>query len=540
MADTTAHDNVYDRLKEKVAQYTDTTVAREWLDRNHPRVRELFENATVRNFVFEPIKGVFEVRGDDNESEIRMVITAVAVANMVMAGLPGKMGVGVLVSMALEGWMAWVIATRVGIVVDKISDIWKYFGLLAGIVLTVIVGFKELLGLAFSLVSTVLPGVNPLVFAELLVTNLVGVLFWIGFREAASNGSFRIPWRMMLWIGRETKDLFVFQFNIIRKNLSLSKLRMMGQRLKAWLSGDILSDKPRLRGEVFATAAMAWLLAREFERFDGPVGQEFIGAIRDRYPDLANASLDQIADRMAEYDPDQLAGVIQMIKGRLFERLVVQHENADGDAWRAVIQEDQSYPGSDITLINEDTGEIVEVSLKATYSTGYIESALQHYPDDPIMATREVAEHFDGDPRVDGSHFSNAELNNITESNFEELLDRIAPVQADQVAATGVAGKTITILWPFVIAYLRHRISYDQLEKAFKRVMGEAGVALAARVSYAMILGPIFAWYLLARGLMGLTRAASEPSQEVGPAPIKRRLIWQGRAAPMAAPSTAL
>ncbi len=39
--------------------------------------------------------------------------------------------------------------------------------------------------------------------------------------------------------------------------------------------------------------------------------------------------------------------------------------------------------------------------------------------------------------------------------------------------------------------------------------MGEAGVALAARVSYAVVLGPVFAWYLLARGVIGLTQAAA-------------------------------
>ena len=45
-----------------------------------------------------------------------------------MLGLPGKMGVGVYVVMALEGWMAFCIARHVGFRVRKPSDIWKYFG----------------------------------------------------------------------------------------------------------------------------------------------------------------------------------------------------------------------------------------------------------------------------------------------------------------------------------------------------------------------------------------------------------------------------
>ena len=48
--------------------------------------------------------------------------------------------------MALEGWMAWVIATRVGISLRRVSDIWTYFDLLAGVVLTIVWLFKVLLG----------------------------------------------------------------------------------------------------------------------------------------------------------------------------------------------------------------------------------------------------------------------------------------------------------------------------------------------------------------------------------------------------------
>lgn len=106
--------SLFDRLSAKLRQYSDTSAAYEWLESNQARVAALFENVTLRDFVFEPLKGVFAVQGRDGEREIRQAITAVAVANMVMAGLPGKLGVGVFVSMALEGWMAWVIATRVG------------------------------------------------------------------------------------------------------------------------------------------------------------------------------------------------------------------------------------------------------------------------------------------------------------------------------------------------------------------------------------------------------------------------------------------
>jgi hypothetical protein len=36
-------------------------------------------------------------------------------------------------------------------------------------------------------------GLNPMILAELVVTNLVGVLFWVGFEEAKLNGSSLFP-----------------------------------------------------------------------------------------------------------------------------------------------------------------------------------------------------------------------------------------------------------------------------------------------------------------------------------------------------------
>ena len=68
--------------------------------------------------------------------------------------------------------------------------------------------------------------------------------------------------------------------------------------------------------------------------------------------------------------------------------------------------------------------------------------------------------------------------------------------------------KALGSLWPFVMAYIRKRISYEQLEEALEKGLGESGVSLASRLSYGVILGPVFAWYLLAKGVLSLTRSA--------------------------------
>jgi hypothetical protein len=76
-------------------------------------VAALFENIKLRDFVFEPFKQVFDIPGNNQEAKIKTVITLVALVNMVLAGLPGKMGVGVIVSMGLEAFMAYKIAIGV-------------------------------------------------------------------------------------------------------------------------------------------------------------------------------------------------------------------------------------------------------------------------------------------------------------------------------------------------------------------------------------------------------------------------------------------
>jgi hypothetical protein len=515
-----------DQFDERLSAYRSTDEPQGWLDRNWKRAKELFSNVQLRDFVFEPIKGVFTTAGTDDASVIRQTITMVAVANAVMAGLPGKMGVGVAVSIALEGWMAYVIASRVGIVLRSVSDVWKYFGLLAAIAGVILIGIRAGLGLAFSLFSIV-PGLNPMILAELIVTNLVGVLFWIGFEEAKATGSFTVPFRALERIGTETKGLASFQWNTIRNNLSPSALMQMGARLKTWLTGEIPVDRAVLRGYVAPAVLMAYLLESRHQELQGPIGHEFLEAIRDRHPQLREASVEQITDHMRENynSPEQIMGELNLIKGKLFERLVALYENGDSDQWRAVLHEDESYPGSDIVFLNEETGQSVEVSLKATDNPYYVETALLKYPDIPLLTTEEVTHFFAGDARVTGAALTDEELTQVTSENFDRMLAQLTALDVVGAAATGVGVGTAIGLWPFVVAFLRERISQQQLEQAFVATLGESGVALAARVSYALLLGPVFAWYMLARGVMGLTRLAQPQS----PSPSNRKIEWHGK-----------
>ena len=45
--------------------------------------------------------------------------------------------------------------------------------------------------------------------------------------------------------------------------------------------------------------------------------------------------------------------------------------------------------------------------------------------------------------------------------------------------------------------------------------LGDSGVRLAARLSYAVILGPIFAWYLLARSVLMIVKGVDRTPRKV-------------------------
>jgi len=61
---------------------------------------------------------------------------------------------------------------------------------------------------------------------------------------------------------------------------------------------------------------------------------------------------------------------------------------------------------------------------------------------------------------------------------------------------------------------------YEQLEEALEKGLGDSGVSLASRLGYGVILGPVFAWYLLAKGVLSLTRSAESSAS-------KKRILSQ-------------
>jgi hypothetical protein len=512
--------DLYDLFREKLKAFTDPEVinqAKEWFKFHFKKIETLFTYASVRDFVFEPIKGVFKIPGEREEASARSIITQVAVVNAVIAGLPGSLGVGVYVSIALEFWMAFAISQAVGLSLTKDEAIKTVLVWAAGAGM-ILIGFKVILNLLFPIVTTLMPVAGfGTAATQLIVTNLFGVMFWVMFEEVRANRKFQFPMTSVKRLGQELTLLLKHQYQFTGKLFNFANLTIMGKRFIAWFSGDIDTDIPKLRGELAATAAMMALLQGNELYFDSPLGTEFIQSIRDRYPDLADASIGEISVHMSQYAPEQMVGVISLIKGKLFERMVAHYENNDSDDWKAVLHTDEQYPGSDLIFENEVTGEIVEVSLKATDNLGYLESSLLKYPEFPIVSTDEVAGLFGDSTIVMKSGISNQEITQVTKENFSALLDTVDRADALTVAGAGVGAYAFVTLWPFVVARIRNRIDAEQLETVCSKVLPETGKLLATRLSFALLFGPVYAWWLLARGVMLLSDSsiAKSPSTRV-------------------------
>jgi len=108
------------------------------------------------------------------------------------------------------------------------------------------------------------------------------------------------------------------------------------------------------------------------------------------YPNMA-AEI-SLTDWAAGKSQDEVSGVVNGIKGKLFEMRYVDALNNSllPDGYTAELALSATQPGWDIA-ISGPYGDVVKVlQAKATDSAGYVKSALERYPDIDVVTTDEV------------------------------------------------------------------------------------------------------------------------------------------------------
>lgn len=133
-----------------------------------------------------------------------------------------------------------------------------------------------------------------------------------------------------------------------------------------------------------------------------------------------DASESQLSDYLASYEPEQLKGIANNVKGIFHELLFVDKYNKQNADTYAAIFEKTNHPGADVQIFSNYNDEVLgEFQLKASDSVDYINSHFEKYPDTNVLATDELASTIDN---ISSSGISNSE---ITE-NIDQILDQIS------------------------------------------------------------------------------------------------------------------
>lgn len=127
-------------------------------------------------------------------------------------------------------------------------------------------------------------------------------------------------------------------------------------------------------------------------------------AIRRSDKDLTTATVEEVSKYVSAFTPTQLQGFTNNVKGIYHEIKFADLENTDGDLIEAELYELTNHPGSDVRLINTETGAVTDIQLKATDSDSSIAQHFERYPDIELRATEEVAAAL---PDVESSGLSN-------------------------------------------------------------------------------------------------------------------------------------
>jgi len=446
-----------------------------------------------------------------DEAVFRFIIAA-SVFIGVLVGLPGTLGWGLIAAQAVELVMALYIARMVGLIKPEKFDfsdpslIPEFLKLIiaTGITSVVIFGgiFKFVLNSVWNVMGNI-PIVGAASAAAAIVTTLFyGLflyLFFLEIRDFKPNETLslraipRILSRSFTYTRKISKSLGQL---IFRDTPKLFK-EVSNNIQDAW--NGVFTVRARIKGEIFLAGSLAYLLQGNHHGLEGPFGQLWLQAWREAFPSklASNADSEEIRTMALNYEADELQRVQQNVTSKFYEIVETKHENADGDVWSAKLLESQNHPVSDARFFNSETGQEYEINYKFTENKHYIESHIQDHPEVPVVAPPEVAEKINS-PLVIGGQFSHEEISEISEHNFDVLLEKSHEIYLQEGAgAAGIATLGFHML-PYLVAYKRGNITLKQLQLALKTFAPTITGRSLNRIAMLTLLGPVYGMFLVA------------------------------------------
>jgi hypothetical protein len=443
---------------------------------------------------------------EGHDKKVFRFIIAASVFNGILVGLPGTLGWGVIAAYAVEVLMALQIARMVGLIEPNekfpLSKILKLIPATGITALTVAYGFKAVLNIVFSVMANIAPVGWAAGSAAIFTTLFYGFFIYLAFIEINnfSRGdklSFRSIKRILGHALTYTREIFKSLAKLIFKDSPRLFIEVRENVSDAW--NGVVNVQGRIKGEIFLAGCLAYLLQGNFRGLEGPFSQLWLQSWLLAFPNklASDAGPVEIKALAESYDGDAFDRVRQNVTSKFYEVLETTHENIDGDVWSAKLIEAQNNPVSDAIFFSSETGNAYEINYKFTENKHYIESHIQEHPDVPVIAPPEIAEKIN-DPLVIGGHFEHETVLDISEQNFEALLEKSHDLYLEAgAAAAGIINLGIYIL-PFLIAYKRGKITRDQLAEALKKFSPNIAARTINRIAMLTLLGPVYGMFLVA------------------------------------------
>ena len=115
--------------KKKKKSFLKLGELRKFYEGYRDRIKPLFENDNLQKYILGSFSDLWEKTLEFTEikedKEIYSLITKVSIVNAVLAGIPGRMAIGVLICIALEIYMGLAIARKFGIKTSSENESWE-------------------------------------------------------------------------------------------------------------------------------------------------------------------------------------------------------------------------------------------------------------------------------------------------------------------------------------------------------------------------------------------------------------------------------
>ncbi|MEZ8990132.1 hypothetical protein AB4342_18525 [Vibrio breoganii] len=186
---------------------------------------------------------------------------------------------------------------------------------------------------------------------------------------------------------------------------------------------------------------------------------QIIEAYELAYPNLAAEV--SLQDRVAELSDEQLVGLINGIKGKLFETQYVELLNSSllPEGATASLAEKANEPGWDIQILDANGMELEILQAKATSSVYYVQSALDKYPNIDVVTTEETFQQLVEMGQAEGvisSGISNADLQGSVEESLSGI-DGLGIVGLPAITLAIVAFTSYNNMGQFDVKDFTHR-----------------------------------------------------------------------------------